>query len=150
MAKKSYPAPYRWKPKNVDKYSGDPNNIWIRSSWEKRFFLWCDRSSNIVKYSSEETVIPYICPTDSKPHRYFVDAKIYVKTKDNKVKTYLVEIKPLVQTQKPKYPGRQTKRYLTEAATFMKNQAKWEAATRYCKQRGYTFIILTEKELGIK
>ena len=30
------------------------------------------------------------------------------------------------------------------------NQAKWEAATDYCKDRMLEFKVLTENELGIK
>ena len=111
---------------------------------------WCDDSQNVVSYSSEETVIPYRCPTDGRLHRYFVDFRIQIKNKDGDLRTYLVEIKPAGQTQLPKYPGKQTKRYITESLTFMKNQAKWEAATQYCKDRKWEFIILTEIELGLK
>ena len=32
----------------------------------------------------------------------------------------------------------------------LKNQAKWEAADEWCKDRGYEFKVFTEKELGIK
>jgi hypothetical protein len=111
---------------------------------------WCDSSPSIISYSSEETIIPYRCPTDGRYHRYFVDFRIKVRTKENQIKTYLVEVKPKAQTLPPEYPGRQTRRYLTEAMTFMKNKAKWEAAERYAKDRGYEFIIVTEHELGLK
>jgi hypothetical protein len=82
-------------------------------------------------------------------HRYFIDFKIKVKTRDDSIKTYLVEVKPMQQTKPPEYPGRQTKRYLTESLTFMKNQAKWKAANEWCKDRGYEFVIITEHELGL-
>ena len=139
----------KFKPKNPNKYTGDPTNIIYRSSWELKFMNWCDSSVNVVTYSSEETVIPYRCPTDNRLHRYFMDFRIQIKTRDGSFKTYLVEVKPSAQTQPPKYTGKKTKRYLTEAYTFMKNQAKWEAATEYCKDRGWEFKIITEKELGI-
>jgi len=138
-----------YKPMFPEKYEGDPTNIVMRSSWETRFASWCDKNPSVVKWLSEETVIPYRCPTDNRIHRYFVDFKIKVRTKDNQLKTYLVEVKPAKQTQPPEFPGRQTKRYLTESLTFMKNQAKWRAAQEYSKDRGYEFIIITEKELGI-
>lgn len=140
----------KFKPKHPEKYAGDAANIIYRSSWELKFMNWCDNSSNVLKYSSEETIIPYRCPTDNRFHRYFVDFKIQIKSRDGSNKTYLVEVKPDGQTRPPAYPGRQTKRYLTEALTFMKNQAKWEAAVQYCKERGWEFKIITEKELGLK
>ena len=128
-----------------EKYTGDPTNIIMRSSWETRFASWCDKNPSVLKWSSEETIIPYRCPTDNRIHRYFVDFKITVSTG----KTYIIEVKPAAQTQPPIYPGRQTQRYITESLTFMKNQAKWEAANEFARDRGWEFKIITEKELGL-
>jgi hypothetical protein len=139
----------KYIPVNPQKYSGDVNNIIMRSSWETRFAKWCDMNPSIIRWSSEETVIPYICPTDNKLHRYFIDFKIRVQQKDGSTKTYLIEIKPLKQTAPPVFPGRQTKRYLAESYSFIKNQAKWKSATDYAKDRGWEFKIITEKELGL-
>lgn len=143
------PEPRLWKPKFPEKYIGDVNNIICRSSWEVKFLNWCDNNPSVISYSSEETVVPYRCATDGKYHRYFLDARIQVKNKKGELKTYLVEIKPLHQTIPPVYPGKQTKRYLTESLTFMKNQSKWAAARNYAQDRGWEFVILTEKELGL-
>ena len=82
-------------------------------------------------------------------HRYFVDAYIKVKDINGNIESFLVEIKPFNQTQPPKFPGRQTQKYLTEVETFIKNQSKWKAADRYAKDRGAKFVVITEKELGI-
>ncbi len=135
----------KYVPVFPEKYVGDPTNIIMRSSWETRFASWCDKNPSIVRWSSEETIIPYRCPTDNLIHRYFVDFKI---TTING-KTYLVEVKPKSQTQPPVYPGKKTQRYLTESLTFMKNQAKWKAADSYAKDRGWEFKIITEQELGL-
>lgn len=132
-----------------DKYTGDPTNIIMRSSWETRFASWVDKNPQILKWNSEETVVPYRCPTDNKIHRYYVDFKIQVKGKDDLLRTYLVEVKPAKQTVPPVYPGKRTQRYLTESLTYLKNQAKWAAATEYCKDRGWQFKIITEHELGL-
>lgn len=134
-------------PKNPQKYAGDVNNIIYRSSWEYRTFQWADLNQSVIQWSSEETIIPYICQTDERMHRYFVDMKIRIKGQDGKVKDYVVEIKPFAQTQPPKFPGRQTKRYLEEVETFVKNQSKWAAAKQYAKDRNMEFVILTEKEI---
>jgi len=128
-----------------EKYTGDPTNIIMRSSWETMFASWCDKNPSVLKWSSEETIIPYRCPTDNHIHRYFVDFKMLLKTG----KTYLIEVKPYKQTQLPEYPGKRTNRYLVESLTFMKNQAKWEAATNYARDRGWEFKIITEHELGL-
>jgi len=138
-----------YKPLFPEKYAGDPTCIIMRSSWETRFASWCDKNPSVIKWSSEETVIPYRCPTDEKIHRYFVDFKIQIKNKDGALKTYLIEVKPAKQTQPPVYPGRNTQRYITESMTYIKNQAKWKAATDWAKDRGYEFKIITEYELGL-
>lgn len=139
----------KYKPIYPEKYEGDPTSIIMRSSWETRFAVWCDRNPAIVKWSSEETIIPYRCHTDNRIHRYFVDFRIKLKQTDGTIKTYIVEIKPHAQTKPPEYPGRKTKRFITESLTFVKNQSKWKAAEEWCKDRGYEFKIITERELGI-
>lgn len=139
----------KYVPKNPAKYEGDPTQVIYRSSWELRLFNWCDTSPNVLRWSSEEIVVPYICPSDNKPHRYFVDAKVVVKTKDNQTRTFLVEVKPKKETEPPKPPKRKTKRFLQEVMTWGKNQAKWEAAHKYAKQRGWDFKIITETNLGL-
>ena len=139
----------RYKPIYPNKYEGDPTNIVMRSSWETKFALWCDRNPAVVKWSSEETIIPYRCQTDNKLHRYFVDFRIKVKQIDGSLKTYIIEIKPDAQTRPPEFPGRKTKKFITESFTFVKNQSKWKAAEQWCLDRGYEFKILTERDLNI-
>ena len=139
----------KWKPKNVKKYKGDYTKIVYRSLWERNVFRWMDANPDVVKWNSEEVIVPYISGTDRKFHRYFVD--IYFKHKNKKV--YLVEIKPKKETIPPKKKGRQTKKYVAEAMTYVKNQSKWEAATEYAKSRGWHFQVWHEdtlRNLGIK
>lgn len=138
-----------YRPKHPDKYTGDPTNIIMRSSWETKFAVWCDTNPSVVSWASEETIIPYKCHTDGRIHRYFVDFKIKVKQTDGSVKTYLIEIKPAAQTAPPVFPGKKTRRFITESFTFIKNQSKWKAADEWCKDRGYEFKIITERELGL-
>lgn len=142
--KKKYPDPYKYQLKNPSRYSGNPNEVWIRSSWEKKFMIWCDTSPFVVKWSSEELALPYISPIDNKEHRYFPDA---IVTFTNK-KTYMIEIKPISQALPPK-GNKNSKRYITEATTFLINQAKWDVAKRYCKARNWEFKILDAYHLGI-
>lgn len=139
----------KFVPLNPQKYAGDPTNIIMRSSWETRFALWCDKNPSVIKWNSEETVVPYVCPTDNRWHRYFIDFRIQIREKTGTLKTYLVEIKPDKQTRPPEVPSRKTKRFLIEAATYMKNEAKWKAANQYARDRGWEFIILTEHHLGL-
>jgi hypothetical protein len=135
--------------KNKKKYAGDPTKVVFRSLWERNTFRWLEAQDNIVEWCSEEVAIPYVCETDRKVHRYFID--IYFKTKDGK--KYLIEIKPAKDTRPPKKGKRQTKRYLSEALTYVKNQSKWKAAHKFAQENDATFQVWTEdtlKQLGIK
>jgi hypothetical protein len=139
----------KYRPVNPGKYDGDYSAIVYRSLWERQVFKWCDENSSVIKWNSEETVVPYRCKTDNKFHRYFVDLKIQFKTGQ----TYLIEIKPKKQTQEPKVQTRKTRGYINEVLTYAKNISKWEAANEYCADRGMIFEVWTEdtiKALGIK
>ena len=63
----------------------------------------------------------------------------------------MIEIKPYNQTIPPKPPkkGRPTKRLINEIATYGVNQAKWNAAEEYCKDRLWSFKVMTEHELFV-
>ena len=139
----------KFRPKNHKKYLGDFREVIYRSSWELKFMQYCDTNKSIVKWSSEEIVIPYRSPVDNRVHRYFPD--FYVKYKDvkGKIREKVVEIKPAKQVKEPKVQKRRTKRYVSEVFTYATNKAKWEAAEDFCKDRRWQFQILTEKELGV-
>lgn len=132
----------KFLPTNINKYSGDYTSIVYRSMWEKHAFKWCDQNPNIVKWSSEEVVVPYYWDIDKRFHRYFIDLKIVFSNG----KTLLVEIKPDKETKVPKRPDK-SKRYISEAMTYVKNQNKWEAAAAYAKERGWEFQVWTEDTL---
>ena len=136
-----------FSPKNPKKYRGDPNNIVYRSSWELRVMKWFDEHPNIVWWASEELPIPYVSPVDNKVHRYFPDFIARVKQADKET-TMVLEVKPYKQTQKPTQK-RQTKKFLQEVVTYAINQEKWRAADLFCKEHGWQFKLLTEKELGL-
>jgi hypothetical protein len=136
-------------PTKPEKYVGNVNNITFRSSWERKAMLFFDTTPSILKWASEEHIIPYISPVDNRPHRYFVDFVVQCKTKSGDIKTYAVEIKPKVQCEPPKTPKRQTKSFLESVQTYAVNQAKWKAAEAWCSKNKMEFLILTEYELGI-
>ena len=140
----------KYSPKFPKKYKGNPCEIYYRSSWERRFMVYCDTTENIIEWQSEEKAIPYKSPIDNRVHRYFPDFLIKVKESDGSIKKYMIEIKPLKQTLPPPKQKRQTKKYLYETYEYAKNQAKWEAAREWCSDNGYTFKVFTEKDLGIK
>ena len=140
----------KFKPVNPHKYIGDVDNIVFRSSYELRAFKYLDLHPNVIKWNSEEVIIPYISPMDNRQHRYFVDLFFKLNMGNGITKSYLAEIKPLKYTQPPIAPKRKTKSYLEECVTWEINNAKWSAAREVCADNGIEFILLTEKELGIE
>lgn len=142
MAYKGY-----FTPTQPTKYMGNPTKIVYRSLWERRFMKYCDLSETVVRWGSEEVVIPYISPIDRKPHRYYVDFIVDMKTTAGAVKTMLIEVKPKKQCREPKKPKRNSRSYINEVHTWVVNGAKWKAATAAAAQRGWEFKVLTEDDL---
>ena len=135
-------------PKHRSKYKGDSENVVYRSSWELRVMKWLDENPSVIWWASEELPIPYVSPVDNKTHRYFPDFIVKMRLKDGKVTTYILEVKPLAQTKMP-VQKRKTKRFIQEAATYAVNQEKWRAADLFCREHGWQFKVITEKELGL-
>jgi hypothetical protein len=135
-------------PKNPSKYNGNSKNIIYRSNWELRVMKYFDDHPNVIWWASEELPIPYVSPVDNKTHRYFPDFIVKMRLKDGKVTTYILEVKPLAQTKMP-VQKRKTKRFIQEAATYAVNQEKWRAADLFCREHGWQFKVITEKELGL-
>ena len=96
----------RYVPINQKKYKGDVDKIIYRSLWERRFMVYCDKSTSILEWGSEEVIIPYISPLDGRRHRYFPDFYIKVKQKDGSIKKIIIEVKPKAQCGPPKPPKR--------------------------------------------
>lgn len=147
--KRKKPAPHRqgiYKPKNRDKYVGAKNPRYL-SSWELRFFRWCDSNSNVVKWGSESVIVPYQSPVDGKIHKYMVDNIVHIR-EGKSIKKYLIEIKPKKQTKPPTSHGNKKKSTMIyEHKMYAVNQKKWEAARAWSKKYGYEFLILTEDQL---
>lgn len=143
----------RFKPKNPQKYKGDPTNIIYRSGWELKLFNYLDEHPNVIKWGSEEFVIPYKSPIDGRWHRYFPDVYVEQINIDGKKQTILIEVKPEAQTIPPSQnkkltpTGKVSRKYLNEVMTYGVNDAKWKAAQEFCADRGWNFLIMTEKHL---
>lgn len=104
-----------------------------------------DADKDVLKWSSEEVVIPYKSIVDGQWHRYFPD--FWVKDRNGE---YILEVKPFHQTIPPQPSKKRTKRYINEVATYGTNLSKWDAAKKYCAAKGWRFQLMTENELGIK
>ncbi len=137
-----------YKPENPKKYIGNPNMIVYRSLWERKLMRYCDTNSKIIKWASEEIVIPYYNPVKKRMAKYYPDFYMEAINKDDKREKILIEVKPFKETQPPKYK-RRTKNVLLAEAMFSQNQAKWAAAREFCLDQGWEFKIMTEKDLGV-
>jgi hypothetical protein len=130
----------KFKPINKDKYRGDVENINMRSSWEMRFARWLDGNKDVIEWSSESVVIPYLYTVDNKMHRYFMD--FWVKMSNEEI--FLIEVKPFIQTREPVCRGRKTTYYKEQCLSYVKNINKWEYADRYALERGWKFLIMSD------
>ena len=144
-----------FKPKNPAKYKGDPTKIIYRSWWERNVFSWLDKHQDVIWWQSEEVIVPYRSPIDGRIHRYFPDVVVHkYNPADGTKKTIMIEIKPSSQCVPPDpkrknatKTGRVSRRYLNEVKTWGINEAKWKAARSYCADRGWEFVIMTEKHI---
>lgn len=140
----------RFKPKNPKKYMGDPTNIIYRSGWELKLMRYLDQHQSVLEWGSEELVIPYRSPIDGRVHRYFTDFIVKQINSNGIKEVVVIEVKPKAQTKPPEKKSKITKRYINEVKTWGVNQAKWEAAEAFCKDRGWKFQIMHEDHLGVK
>lgn len=134
----------RYTPEQPHKYAGNVHDIVYRSSWELKVMIRLDRDPAVVYWNSEGLAIPYRSPLDEKVHRYFPDFIFKVRARDGSLKTWICEVKPHAQTQL-RTQKRNTRKFLSEVATYAVNQAKWKAAEEFCKDQGWFFQVLTEK-----
>jgi hypothetical protein len=140
----------RFVPSHPEKYDGDPTNVVYRSHWEYRFMSYLDSNSGVVKWSSEEIIVPYFDEAQKKWRRYFPDFLVVVKQGSGTL-TQLIEIKPFKECSPPvKSPTAKTnRRYIKESLTYVTNQCKWKAAESYCADRNWKFKVITERDMGI-
>ncbi len=149
---------------NYEKYLKNPNKykgvmpITLRSGWEIKFATWLDKNNSVLLWNSETIIIKYdfLDPVKKtvRSHRYFTDFWMRIVDKNGNEKEYVIEIKPHAQTKPPPKPKRQTKAHQQRVLTYLKNQAKWAAARKFCEGqqrlgKDISFIILTEKDIPV-
>jgi Straboviridae/Kyanoviridae head completion nuclease len=134
-------------PRNGSKYRGR-YPIVIRSSWERMTCQWLDCNPDVMSWSSEGHIVYYYDPVQMKKRRYYPDFYAEILNKDRVPIKYIIEVKPYRETMPPRKTNRQSKKTkLYQEATWLTNQAKFNAAKQYCKKMGYRFQLLTEREL---
>lgn len=127
-----------YTPVNPQKYLGDPTKIRFLSSWELRFFEFCDKSDTIIKWGSEEFKIPYFNPIYKQIRQYIPDVLIKYKDRTGNLITEVVEIKPSKEAQV------KAKMSNYDKVMLVINTAKWRAAGSFCASHGIRFRVLTE------
>ena len=125
---------------NKQKYIGDVNNIICRSLWERHVCKFCDLNENVIKWSSEELIIPYHHPIKNKIANYIPDFLIQIKTNTG-LENWLIEVKPKKQTILKENSSK------NEKIIWAVNNAKWKAAKAYCDKNNFCFKLLTERDL---
>lgn len=131
----------KFTPKNPEKYVGGRNPT-FRSSWEFTFMKFCDESPSISQWASEAIKIPYRNPLTGKYTIYVPDFFIVYTDQTGKQHVELIEVKPANQAVKEKV-GRSKSNQLH----YVLNQAKWDVARSWCKQRGITFRVINENDM---
>ena len=131
----------RFEMKNPGKYVGSKTPL-ARSSWEFVFMRMLDEHQGVEKWASESIQIPYRDPLTGKYTIYVPDFFITYVDKNGAKHAEVVEVKPASQTLlanvgKSVYNQQQ----------YIKNMAKWEAATKWCKQQGIKFRVVNEEHI---
>lgn len=127
--------------KNPGKYVGKRTPM-SRSSWEFVFMRMLDEHPGVESWASESIQIPYRDPLTGRHTIYVPDFFIVYKDKNGQKKAEVVEVKPSNHTLREKL-GKS--RYNQEQ--YVKNLAKWEAATAWCKQQGLKFRVVNEGDI---
>jgi len=127
--------------KNPAKYIGTKTPTY-RSSWEFAFMRFCDEHPHIEQWASEAIRIPYRNPFTGKHTIYVPDFFVAYADKNGKQRVELIEVKPSNQTIKEKLGKSQHNQ-----AHWVLNQAKWEAARAWCRQKGIFFRIVNEGDI---
>ena len=127
--------------KNPKKYIGTKTPTY-RSGWEFTFMKFCDEHPAIEQWASEAVRIPYRNPLSGKHTIYVPDFFLVYVDRTGKQHVELIEVKPSNQAFGEKLGSSKVNKL-----HYVVNQAKWQAARAYCKQKGMLFRIVTENDI---
>lgn len=101
-----------------------------------------DRNEKVLKWGSENYVIPYVDATrGNSTHRYYVD--LFFELADGE--KWLLEIKPQNQAVFTPSKRKKIEKQIAEASIVARNRCKWTAAVSFCKSKGWHFRNLYRK-----
>jgi hypothetical protein len=131
----------KFNPKFPEKYVGGKTPTY-RSSWEFAFMRFCDEHPSVRRWASEAIKIPYKNPFTGKMTIYVPDFFIEYIDKNGKSHVEVIEVKPSNQTNL-----KEAKRSQKNSMHWVLNQAKWEVARQWCKQKGIVFRVINEGDI---
>jgi hypothetical protein len=97
--------------------------IWYRSGFEKEIYEYLEKDNNIITFRPEPFIIKYHYSVEKQNRNYLPDVLCFYKNGDIK----LVEFKPEYKLKE------------------QKNIDKFQAAEKYCQEKGMIFEVWTEK-----
>ena len=127
--------------KYPEKYVGLKTPMY-RSGWEQTFMRLCDEHPNVYKWASESIKVPYRHPLTGKYTIYVPDFFVVYNDKNGRKHAELIEVKPKSQTNFMDAGKSHAKK-----KQVVINQAKWEAATAYARQKRIRFRVVSEDQL---
>lgn len=95
-----------------------------RSGWELEVYECLEELKEVLRYDVESFYVPYYWKGEW--HKYYPDLTVYFT--DGHIEIW--EVKPQNQQE------------------IEKNQAKWKACYNLCENKGYRFVVQSEKEIN--
>lgn len=159
-------------PTNKDKVlklNGE-GGVYYRSSWERILYNYLDHNEDIIQWAAEGLSIPYQRKhkldgvITLKSHTYYPDIVYTQKMADGSINKVVAEIKPqkeyematlldkgeLELNESKLNTAKKIKNYQYTLNQAYINKCKWNAAIKWCDQKGYKFIVITEEALKQK
>jgi hypothetical protein len=151
-------------PKNKDKVIklNSQGGLFYRSGLEQKMMIYLDNNEKISMWGSENLKVPYTKTEwlseaqeyKTSEHTYYPDFYYELKREDGSISKVVAEVKPYSETIEPVLKqnptAKQLKNFEYALKMYNKNLSKWSYMIDYCQKKGFEFIIITEKLLGVK
>jgi hypothetical protein len=131
----------RFTMKNPGKYVGTKTPL-ARSSWEFVFMRMLDEHPGVENWASESIQIPYRDPLTGRNTIYVPDFFVVYIDRNKKKHAEVVEVKPSNHMMFEKVG-----KSIYNQEQYVKNMAKWEAASAWCRQKGIKFRVINEEDI---
>jgi hypothetical protein len=100
-----------------------------------------DNNPAVIAWASESVVIPYIDPLTGHKKNYIPDFLVVYQDRKGQNHAEIVEVKPSKEASLTEAKS------IRDKALVARNQAKWRAATAFCKGAGMSFRVVTENQI---